>query len=77
MVVLKDKEMRVRYVLFILVLFCLFLEVIYKKIKNKDVESLVFFVLFSLGSKYCNKFGMKFICRCMLKVIVKIVLCSL
>jgi len=77
MVVSKDKETRVRHALPILAPFRLSLEATYKKIKNKDVESPVLSVSFSLGSKYCNKLGMKLTRRRTLKAIVKIALCSL
>ena len=77
MVVSKDKETRVRHALPILAPFRLSLEATYKKIKNKDVESPVLSVSFSLGSKYCNKLGIKLTRRRMLQAHVKIALCKL
>ncbi|EEU74727.1 conserved hypothetical protein [Enterococcus faecalis JH1] len=52
------------------------MEATYKKIKNKDVESPVLSVSFSLGSKYCNKLGIKLTRRRTLKALVKIALCK-
>ena len=76
MVVSKDKETMVRHALPILAPFRLSLEATYKKIKNKDVESPVLSVSFSLGSKYCNKLGIKLTRRRTLKALVKIALCK-